>query len=290
MKYLDIKSNKDRMIINLRKMGFKNILLIGHYSYKEAKKKLEMHQHKDMLEICFLETGSQYYQIGEDTYFLKGGDLLITPPNTVHGTSMYPEEKGSLFWLIIRVPKTSFKILNLTPKESKALIYRILNIKKKHFKGASNLKKTLSAIFFAYNKKDDFLSKIEITNHLLHFLLSVIHYGEKTDKRNISSSILFCCNYIEKNMFQKIYISNLAAQVHLSESRFKHKFKEEIGIPPNEYILKTKINCAKELIQKRKASFTDIAYDLGFSSSSYFSTVFKKYEGKTPSEYQLKFN
>ncbi len=290
MEYLDIKCNKERLIIDLLGVGFKNMVLLGHYSYKETKKKLEMHQHKDMLEICFLETGSQHYQVGEDNYFLKGGDILITPPNVVHGTSSYPEEKGSLFWMIIKIHKTPFKLLNLTPKESNLLMNRLLNLKNKHFKGSYDMKKILSSIFLSFNKKNDFLNKIEITNHILSFLLKVIYCGEKIKDKSVSTDIEFCCKYIKKNIFQKLYINDLAKKINLSESRFKHKFKEEIGIPPNEYILKLKINKAKEIIQKDELSFTNIAYDLGFSTSSYFSTVFKKYQGTSPSKFKTKLN
>ncbi|CAM1373995.1 AraC family transcriptional regulator [Tenacibaculum xiamenense] len=286
MKYVDIKSNKERLIIDLLSMGFRNVVLLGHYSYKEAKEKLEMHKHTDMLEICFLETGSQYYQVGDEHYLLRGGDLLITPPNTIHGTSGYPEEKGSLFWMIIKVPKSSFRLLNLTSKESSLLIDRLLGLDLKHFKGSSEIKKILNMIFKAYNKKNDFLNKIEINNHILSFLLKVIYYGEKKRYKDISNDIEFCCKYIEENIFEKIYISNLAKNINLSESRFKHKFKEELGIPPNEYIIKQKISKAKELIEKDDFSIVDIAYDLGFSNSSYFSTVFKKQVGMSPSMYK----
>jgi len=286
MEYIDLKSNKERLIIDFSSLGYKNIAVLGHYKYKETKGKLEMHEHTDMLEICFLETGSQYYQIGEKNYLLKGGDFLITPPNIIHGSSSFPEEKGSLFWMIIKVPKTPFKLLNLTTKESQLLIERLLNLENHHFKGSADIKKTLVEIFASYNKKDDSLKKIEITNFILNFLLKVIRCGDKTGPNTLSSDIEYCCKYIEENIFQKIYINELAAKINLSESRFKHKFKAEIGTPPNEYIVKIEIEKAKDLIRKNEISIKDLAYDLGFSTAAYFSTVFKKYQGVTPTEFK----
>lgn len=287
MEYLDKESNEERLIIDLSDIGFRNMVLLGKYSYNEVKDKLEMHKHKDMLEICFLESGTQYYQVGEENYFLKGGDILITPPNVIHGTSSYPEEKGSLFWMIIKMPKTSFRLLNLTPKETSLLAQRLLNLERIHFKGSYELKKTLNAIFKTYYKKNDSLNKIEITNHILYFLLKVIYYGEKNKDKGISEDIEFSCTYLKQNIFKKIYISELAKKVNLSQSRFKHKFKEEIGIPPNEYIIKQKINKAKELLEDSDLTITNIAYDLGFSNSSYFSIVFKKHQGISPTQYKI---
>lgn len=286
MECLDINSTEERKIINLLEMGFKNIVLLGQYSYRESKNELEMHRHTNMLEICFMETGSQYYKIGSELLLLRGGDILITPPNIYHGTFGYPEEKGKLYWMIIKIPESDLRLLNLTSLESETIINRLLGLKIKHFKGSPNIKKTLSSIFSIHKRNSNVLNKIEISNRILRFLLDVIYQGEKKSDRSISSDIEFCCRYIEKRIFHKIFIAELADKVNLSESRFKHKFKEEIGIPPNEYILTQKLNKGKELLGNSEISITNLAYDLGFSTSPYFSSVFKKYVGVSPSEYR----
>ena len=74
--------------------------------------------------------------------------------------------------------------------------------------------------------------------------------------------------------------------VNLSLSRFKTRFKHEVGVAPGGYIIMRKVEKAKELLGDRDRSITDIAFDLGFSSSQYFATVFKKLIGLTPSEYR----
>ena len=282
MNNLDRKSNEERSIIDLLCMGFQNLVLLGHYSYKEAKEKLEMHQHTNMLEICFLDSGSQYYFVGEELYLLKGGDLLITPPNILHGTSSFPEEKGSLFWLIIKVPEVPFRILNLNETESKQLIDSILGLENRHFKGGGNVRKLLYAILKSHSQQNDKLRKVKIQNDLLSFLLTVISTGEKYQDKGVSHDIQICCDFIKSNICEKLYIKELATKVRLSESRFKHKFKEEVGLPPNEYIIKQKINIAKDILIRENISITNLAYDLGFSNSSYFSSVFKKYTGVSP--------
>lgn len=286
MEYLDLKSNNERLIINLAAAGLNNVMLLGHYSYNEAKKSLSMHKHDDMLEICFLDTGYQYYQVGDDNYLLKGGDLLITPPNIMHGTSGYPEEKGSLFWMIIKVPRIPFQLMNLSAKESQIIIDRILGQKSLHFKGSSLIKKTLTQIFRIYNNRNNSLRIVELKNQILAFLLEVLKCGDKLSNTVLSPDIDFTIKYISENIYERISLEYLAKSVNLSESRFKHKFKEELGVPPNEYILIEKIKKAKEIIKNQESSLTNLAYDLGFSTSSYFSTVFKKFEGMSPSKYK----
>ena len=67
----------------------------------------------------------------------------------------------------------------------------------------------------------------------------------------------------------------------LSESRFKARFKREMGVPPAEYWLRKKVEQASVLLAK--ATITQVAHQLGFSSSQYFATVFKRYTLTSPS-------
>ena len=63
--------------------------------------------------------------------------------------------------------------------------------------------------------------------------------------------------------------------------------KARSGLTPNDYLLKLRIDEAKRrLCHGADQSVTDLAFDLGFSSSQYFSTVFKKFTGLTPSQYR----
>ena len=79
-------------------------------------------------------------------------------------------------------------------------------------------------------------------------------------------------------------LEELAALAELSVSQFKLNFKKEFGTSPRHFINQKKIDRAKELLLAG-CSVTETAMQLGFSSSNYFSGVFKKYVFRTPSEY-----
>jgi len=74
-----------------------------------------------------------------------------------------------------------------------------------------------------------------------------------------------------------------------SISRFKTKFKREVGFAPAEYISIQKVEASKNLLESSEVSITELAYGLGFSSSNYFASVFKKIMGCTPREYRKQF-
>ena len=75
---------------------------------------------------------------------------------------------------------------------------------------------------------------------------------------------------------------HLARLVRLSPSRFKVRFLEEVGLPPREYVLRHKLGLAEQRL-RRGESVTSVAHELGFSSSQYFATVFRRFAGHAPS-------
>jgi AraC-like DNA-binding protein len=83
-------------------------------------------------------------------------------------------------------------------------------------------------------------------------------------------------------------LTQLAEEAGLSLSRFKASFKEQVGLAPHEFILRCKVDAAKRLLLDERRSVTATAMDLGFSSSQYFATVFKRFTFQTPLEFRAK--
>jgi AraC-like DNA-binding protein len=79
-------------------------------------------------------------------------------------------------------------------------------------------------------------------------------------------------------------VPRLAEVARLSQSRCKIRFRQETGVPPAEYWLRKKIEKAADLLRTR--SVTEVAYALGFSSSQYFATAFRRYTLASPSQFR----
>ena len=93
-------------------------------------------------------------------------------------------------------------------------------------------------------------------------------------------------DYIAENISQPMTLKELADYAGYSLSRFKALFREVTGQTPAQYIAMHKVEQAKELLRDPGRSITDIAYDLGWSSSNYFCAVFKKYTNVSPLHYR----
>jgi YesN/AraC family two-component response regulator len=90
---------------------------------------------------------------------------------------------------------------------------------------------------------------------------------------------------IEKNMSEDGFgVEELAKEVNMSRSQLHRKLVAITGLSPSETLRFTRLQRAKELLQKRSASPSEVAYQVGFNSHTYFSKCFKEEFGITPSE------
>ena len=83
-----------------------------------------------------------------------------------------------------------------------------------------------------------------------------------------------------------ISVTELAEASGLSESHFRQRFHQEMGISPSDFIARRRVQKAKGLLKSSELSITEIAFQLGFQSSPYFAAVFKKLTGQTPSQFR----
>jgi AraC family transcriptional regulator len=88
-------------------------------------------------------------------------------------------------------------------------------------------------------------------------------------------------DFVRSSIHVVITLEELAASIHLSVFHFSRLFKNTVGVSPYQFVLRMKIEFAKNLI-KSKQSIGDIAYSLGFTDSAHFCNAFKKLTGQSP--------
>jgi two-component system, response regulator YesN len=85
---------------------------------------------------------------------------------------------------------------------------------------------------------------------------------------------------------ESISTSYIAKQVCMSESYVSYLFKKETGDTITEYIEKTRLKKAKELLDLTSLSVKEISSEIGYQDQNYFSRMFKKHEGISPTRYR----
>lgn len=93
------------------------------------------------------------------------------------------------------------------------------------------------------------------------------------------------CDYLGKNVCNRLCFSDVAETFNLSASVLKRIFREQMGCGVMEYFMRLKVDTAKQLIREGDQNFAEIADSLGFNTSQYFTTVFRRVSGMTPTEY-----
>lgn len=103
-----------------------------------------------------------------------------------------------------------------------------------------------------------------------------------------ANAVTKAIQFIETNFRQEVSLSNVSDFIYLNPQYFSRMFKEKIGVSFVEYLTQFRVNNAKQLLAFTNNSINAIAEEVGIRDANYFSRVFKKTEGVTPSEYRLK--
>lgn len=277
---------KEKQILTKKEIHIPGLCLFGHAYFDKAQVPLEEHFHRGKKEFVVVIKGKQQYAIGKQIYDLYGGDVFITEPDELHGNLYEPQSKGEFIWfqLDMRTPKT-FLGLQSPLREylyQKTLKYNI-RVKKIEEKQINLLQQSFK--YFATEEKE--LQFIGYSKFLAFFSMLILN--NKKNENDLSVDIQNIQTYIQEHVFDTISFEQLAKIGNLSISRMKTKFKESVGMTPREYINTIKIAKAKKMLCMPGITVTEIAYMLSFSSSNYFSYVFKQFTGVTPLEYRKKY-
>ena len=96
--------------------------------------------------------------------------------------------------------------------------------------------------------------------------------------------------YIEHNYPEKITVDQLADMTSVSRRSFERRFKQATQNTAIEYIQRVKVEAAKRSFEGTKKNITEVMFDVGYTDTKAFRTVFKKITGLTPIEYRNKYS
>ncbi len=97
--------------------------------------------------------------------------------------------------------------------------------------------------------------------------------------------ILEICEYLENNVEKRLSFSDIQKKFNVSASVIKRLFKENMNCGIMEHFTRIKVDAAKQMIRENEFNFTEISERLGFNTLQYFTTVFRRVSGMSPSEY-----
>jgi AraC-like DNA-binding protein len=115
----------------------------------------------------------------------------------------------------------------------------------------------------------------------------------KIDKIEIKSNDDVLMNKIIEMINQHIddaalNVEMIGQEVGISRAHLHRKMKEMVGLSPSDFVRTIRLRKACEILRSTDNDVTQVAYSVGFTSQTHFSTAFKKFTGVSPSEYRAK--
>ena len=130
------------------------------------------------------------------------------------------------------------------------------------------------------------LSNLKILQMLYKLLYVLLEDdAEKPDSNSKLETIMPALIYMKTHLKQKITNDELAMTCNISTSYFRKVFTEIFNDAPLQYLIKLRMNKAKELLQSDFTSITDIAKEVGYDDIYHFSKLFKQKNGTSPLNY-----
>ncbi len=231
-------------------------------------------------QINFITEGSGILENKHGTFPIKQGSIFFTFPDIWHRykpnartgwTENYIGFDGKLARKLIAHPRfrPEEPVFNFGMKEELLDTYlKIFDLVKKEQPGyqqiASGMVIKLLGYIISFEKQKEFSGKP------IAQVIEAIRFE------------------MRQNMEKELDLIKLAKQHHVSYSFFRKMFKNYTGVAPGQYHLQLRITRAKELLVSTDKSVKEICYELGFNSIYYFSNMFKKKEGVTPTHFRNK--
>lgn len=272
-----------------------------------AKGTLVKHHWHDEVEILYFSGGEFRLEINMEQFFIHSEALYFINPGELH--SIYTEKAGGCGEdaIVFSLNILSFDSYDeaqmqlIQPiQNGKMLFPRCLLPDHPCFLSVrSAFHETMHSFGHTLNEEsplengavtDDLTNQLFIKSSLLRILAVLSRYRlftpteKNLDKR--VEGIKTVLTYIRENYKEKIYIQDLAAQVHMNEQYFCRFFKKSIGRSPMEYLNEYRIKQAMRLLKETDLSVMEVCLECGYNNLGNFLRAFKKHTETTPLKYR----
>ena len=128
---------------------------------------------------------------------------------------------------------------------------------------------------------------IQANASIVELLTTLLSAATQKDVRNVVPQyIKDARTYLREHFADPVTLDQLSERFNINKYYFLKVFKNYTGFTPNEYVIKTRINRAKELLRTTDSPVYEIAAEVGIHNPSHFINLFRKNEGYTPQAYR----
>lgn len=233
---------------------------------------------RDHYLIHYVASGKGTYRCESSSFPLQAGDLFLVYPETIVCYTADSVEPWEYYWVGFHGADAK-RLLQLTDFSRERLVLH-------HDTKQEEIEKLLIAIYEAHGSKSS--DDAAMTGHLYLFLSRLLRESSKGASHAAQSSVYFekAVKFIGLNFGQELTICDIANHVALSRSQLYRIFLRESGMSPVVFLSTYRINEACGLLRSHNLTVSQTAASVGFTDPLYFSRLFKKIKGVSPTEYK----
>ena len=224
--------SKYRTVLLGEQTWINSLATFGHATNNKAELPLVNHYHKEKLEFVIVVDGIQKYTASDVNYTLYGGDVFFTMPNEIHSSGENPQSVNEIVWLQIDMTTTE-NFLGLPEHEAIHLYNLLINFNARQFA----LPRKVIQLFlesFQLLCNNNVADKIKGHSMFVYCLVTMLESTAVV--QTLTPDIDAAKQYILLHIKEIIDMDDLLGISGLSVSRFKEKFKSQIGLSPREFI------------------------------------------------------
>lgn len=242
--------------------------------------KLPTHRPKGRVDyqLLYIAAGKAYFYFDGKEEIVTAGHMVLYRPKEVQKYVYYGEDQTEVYWVhftgsdvkrILKTygfPTTGHVLYTGTSPDYQMYFRKMiqeLQLCRPHYKEV-----------------------LAMTLRQLFIMVSRLDISEKRISSYIQNEIEEATYYFNEHYNTDINIEEYAAKRHMSTSWFIRNFKHYNGVTPMHYILTMRIANAQSLLKSTSYNVTEIASIVGYDNPLYFSRLFKKQTGLSPSEYR----
>lgn len=220
-------------------------------------------------QLIYTVQGQGIVECDDEKYICNRGSLLLLDCRIPH---LYHTPKGEIW---------EFKHIHFFTNGGELVIQRCLGLSTI----AGEVDRYFDVIFRELSNMTQ--NSIYLLSHQVSCILTdmIINKTKRVNNQIHHQLIVNAADYMRSHYSEKIKIEDLAKEEFISVYYFIRLFKEYYGVSPYEYLVKHRINIAKEQILQM-VPFEEIAHNCGLGNLNNFFRIFKKHTNMTPNQYR----
>ncbi len=231
------------------------------------------------LPLWFLASGKAHFHFGDKEEVVTAGHMVLYRPKEPQKYEYYGQDQTEAYW----VHFTGGNVTNILRS------YGLTDNKKVFYCGSGLEYQSIfrNMIYELQMCKENYAEMLEM--YLRQILIMLQRYfmtSLKTDNTRVAEIIDKATIYFNEHYSENISIDKYSENNHVSTSWFIRNFKQYTGFTPMQYILSKRIYNAEILLQNPSYNVTEVSRIVGYANPLYFSRIFKKAKGLSPSEYR----